>query len=486
MTTVNEDTTQPTVTQPLPEYWPEEQRPQPERVYWLPWPMAVLLVPLLWLMPKRMGPHFAAVRWPGVIVGHLFWTIYGYGCVSIAFDAPKYSWVAYLAGRSPGQSEPSIWLAPTVSEIFRSPLALLAMQLAEVLKGIEELIIGLGIFAGVELAFILLAIVLLPYAAVGERAKHLFARCVKLTLWAPSSLVVFGLLLQTRIFFVPEEDLGDWERTIEMTLPFYLAWVVWILIRSSLRYAGPAKGPAWEPQQPQCEKCGYLLVGLTTNDKCPECGCPVADSMPERREAPAFVAGRGVFGKASGFLKTSLRVVFDRRVYETTHVRDVHADARRFAIASYIAAPPILTVVLVLVTRLFEGYRPLLTLVDWIEVFGVAPIYMSLIFLLVSGIVGVIAMASRGSGSAQSRLAVVFFHSAWLLPVILSIIAMSTLFAWLEVDEWIERLLPHTQAGQMWMVSLSIIVGLLMIGPVPILAFFRFTRGLRQIRFANA
>ena len=48
-----------------------------------------------------------------------------------------------------------------------------------------------------------LAVILMPYAANGERTRLLIGRCVKLTLWVPSSLVVYGLALQTRIFFVP-------------------------------------------------------------------------------------------------------------------------------------------------------------------------------------------------------------------------------------------------------------------------------------------
>ena len=47
----------------LPEYWPAGPTVEPVRAWWIPWPIAIVLLPLLWLMPKRMGPHFAAVRW---------------------------------------------------------------------------------------------------------------------------------------------------------------------------------------------------------------------------------------------------------------------------------------------------------------------------------------------------------------------------------------------------------------------------------------
>lgn len=32
-----------------------------------------------------------------------------------------------------------------------------------------------------------------------------------------------------------------------------------------------------------CEKCGYVIEGLDTQSNCPECGCPIAHSLPQRR-----------------------------------------------------------------------------------------------------------------------------------------------------------------------------------------------------------
>ena len=32
-----------------------------------------------------------------------------------------------------------------------------------------------------------------------------------------------------------------------------------------------------------CERCGYVLEGLPTDSECPECGKPIAESMPHRR-----------------------------------------------------------------------------------------------------------------------------------------------------------------------------------------------------------
>ncbi|MCA9305618.1 MAG: hypothetical protein R3B46_09205 [Phycisphaerales bacterium] len=40
-----------------------------------------------------------------------------------------------------------------------------------------------------------------------------------------------------------------------------------------------------------CEHCGYDLAGLTRNDNCPECGKPIAESLPENRTGSAWQRG---------------------------------------------------------------------------------------------------------------------------------------------------------------------------------------------------
>jgi len=40
-----------------------------------------------------------------------------------------------------------------------------------------------------------------------------------------------------------------------------------------------------------CERCGYDLAGLTRDDNCPECGKPIAESMPENRTGTPWQRG---------------------------------------------------------------------------------------------------------------------------------------------------------------------------------------------------
>src|SRR5690606_25841087 len=134
--------------------------------------LLVVLTPLFWIMPLRMGPHVTAVRWPGIIAAHLFWTIYGLGLCAVAVVAPRFGWVAYLTGYSAG-SDMAVVPPPTLSQVFRSPPAIMVWGLAEVASTGEEMVLVIGAFFGVEAVILAAAFLLMPFAAHGEKFRVL-------------------------------------------------------------------------------------------------------------------------------------------------------------------------------------------------------------------------------------------------------------------------------------------------------------------------
>lgn len=49
------------------------------------------------------------------------------------------------------------------------------------------------------------------------------------------------------------------------------------------------KPVAWQDEYTLlCERCGYVVEGLATEGACPECGKPIAESLPERRAGTAW------------------------------------------------------------------------------------------------------------------------------------------------------------------------------------------------------
>ena len=79
-----------------------------------------------------------------------------------------------------------------------------------------------------------------------------------------------------------------------------------------------------------CEQCGYVLNGLPLENRCPECGTPIADSVGSHRVSTAWECPQGHRLKA--FLATTAAVLFTpRRFYRTLAVRGSLQSARRFA-----------------------------------------------------------------------------------------------------------------------------------------------------------
>lgn len=79
-----------------------------------------------------------------------------------------------------------------------------------------------------------------------------------------------------------------------------------------------------------CERCGYVVEGLATEGACPECGRPIAESLPERRVGTPWQQRRGM----RSFVRTGLlTIVRPRRVLDLTRpdAKDGRALARRYA-----------------------------------------------------------------------------------------------------------------------------------------------------------
>ena len=80
-------------------------------------------------------------------------------------------------------------------------------------------------------------------------------------------------------FFVPAIYLCCW-------------WILCVLFRGLLNYAGPERGAAWEPTEPICTECGYGLTMQPIHGVCPECATPILESLPQRTQNAAPLGPR--------------------------------------------------------------------------------------------------------------------------------------------------------------------------------------------------
>lgn len=456
---------------------------------WLPWPLAVLLVPLLWLFPKRLGLHFGRVAWPGVLAGHLLWTIYGIGCVSLAFSAPRTGLPGYIVQRFRPEEQRVFWPV-TLSEAIRSPAALLAAALAQdYANTTEEFLLVIG---GTVLAVGAIGVVggglLMPWAADGDRRWKRFVRCAKLSLWSTSCLVVLGLALQVASLVLmepgaPAANSGELTNLALVGAPLTGALWLWILIRSGLRHAGVSEGPDFEPRRPLCEACGYVLTGLTPAGNCPECGRSVAASMPFHRRDPAFARARTVLRRITGLFATWVAVVFDRGFFKNVTVRNGFAPARRFALWSAVLSG--LTAFAVFwaaqAVLLPDAPAPGLSAVQFAQTLLIAWTAFALLVMIITSLL--LQPSLWRGGPFRPAAIVVFYSSAWAVPLAGNLVLAVQTFRW-AIDDlafWTN----WRQLTALAVLLTAVVVWALLVAQLVVLRG-RIQHALRGVRFTNA
>ena len=217
-----------------------------------------------WFAPRRVGPHLAAGSWRAAIGAH----VAGLFAALILFPllvyraAPDDSFGLIIESLLRGGEERRGLIAEffgSAQTVFRAFVGLLAIEL--------------GLFGA--------ALSLMPWAAAGERAGLLISRCVRWVLWISS--LAFPLLTCAH----SAASICSWFRGVSFEqlmdrgppdAPFFVLaiypccwWILWVLFRGLLDYAGPERGAAWEPIEPICTECGYGLTMQPVQGVCPEC-----------------------------------------------------------------------------------------------------------------------------------------------------------------------------------------------------------------------
>lgn len=248
-------------------------------------------VALHWLMPKRYGPHLAAGTFRRAFAAHLLAVLLAGVPMFLAI-----LWQEFAERLHVNPGDP----LPTDLHELRLVLAGMVLQLAAFSSpsGWDWLapllyVTGLPVL---EVALLLLATIAMPFAAGGDRTSSVWKRSLKNVFWCttiiiPVSIAYFALILCG----VRPSELS---LSADADLPYIFIVNAGILVFAALfdravivgahRYVGTPDGPAFSPREPRCDRCGYLIIGLPLETRCPECGLPVADSLPggQRRDTP--------------------------------------------------------------------------------------------------------------------------------------------------------------------------------------------------------
>jgi len=479
-------------TESLPRTWPEEPAEPGVRPVWIPWPAAVLLTPLFWLMPKRMGPHFVSVRWPGVLAAQVIWMLYGAGCVVLSLIYREYGLVWFVANwLGYAEADPSA-AAPTLLEVFRSPPAALAIHLAGLpiagysgtMRTASDLLKHAVGVVGLEAVLVLLSLVLTPYAGGRHGGRRLIYRCVKTTFWCSTSLPVLGLALQVVSLFGGALGYETFEKLFTLTFAVYFAWVTWMWVRAASREPALDRQAPRPAREPLCEECGYILTGLPPGHCCPECGTPVSRSLPSRRRPSPFAAKGDLLGTVFGVLR-------DGDFFKNLRTNGQRCSARRFAILICIVSPaaflPAWSVTVYVM--------PDLTLPEYCT----CPVTCQMTQLATAWISASLAMMALAGLMAvpdnpwtkrpwHDNAGVAFHVTAWLIPLV-AIVSLALAYHFLVVDPVLTDMWSgETPRWHPRTADALIVLGILL-WLAAMRAFMevviRLSRALRDTRFAN-
>lgn len=287
--------------------------PRPARTVAVYWLFSPLLGTLAVLLPRRLGPYLSSASLGAAYLAHfagwlllviglpLGWELGRAGADVTALIAPE-PWRLHAA-----------WIVVSLldSSLVFSVLPALGIALA-----IDQTLVWLG------------AMCWMPWHAAGEKRGRLYLRSAKLLLWSTS----VGALAPPLAYLWAKHIPYAYDPIEFALFGGILLWWLWVVLRWGDRYAGPAEGPGFQPRALHCESCGYELTSLSVTGRCPECGRPVADSLPARRRLPAFAARRHLPDRLLAFFPTLLASLRARRFGGRLTVHTGRRAAREFAV----------------------------------------------------------------------------------------------------------------------------------------------------------
>ncbi len=236
---------------------------------------------LFWLMPRRYGPHLAVGSLWRAIAAHVLSVV----CLLMLI-------AAIIASEECGRHDFSL-------HRMRIAAAQAVLVAAEVSASgsaswLPPVLVFLAIPAAVA-GVLLVATALMPWCAGGDSAWSVWKRSVKNTYWSttiliPGSVIGAAAYASRERWSAEDRYMADLVLVVSILLTVAVAGFLLIrmLVVGASRYVGEAVGPAFSPRELLCDECGYRIVGLPLETRCPECGLPVRDSLPGGRRRPTL------------------------------------------------------------------------------------------------------------------------------------------------------------------------------------------------------
>lgn len=462
----------------VPEEWAPVRRDIPAPVQTVRGVLALPMMVLLWFFPRTMGVRVAASGWTAAILAHVLGMIIGLGLIM---------WAEAFFWSNPAGMLPVAWGQPlfemettyptpnmTWSEILRGPF----VALATTLHASSGLGMGairfLWITIAIEAGMLVLALVLMPFAAAGETRRALFGRCLRLAWWSTSMAALLGIgwLLNPIWRYWLKLD-RNWHPSDYIALSLFGLWWLVVLLRSGFRFAGRPVGPAWNSRPPECEGCGYLIARLPLDTNCPECGRSVSQSLPDIRQPPPIARTDERTGTVNSYIKTFRVAINDRDYFKRLSVYRVHSPDRSFFFAQCF----IMAVGFALIGRLTapEGE-------GWWVMMVTGCIAFALLILTSGAIASSVSLLGRRD---VMPAAIVTFHALAFVPIIL--ISTGLILAGsVGVTALVAENSPDLSDGVIVGLVAAGVAGIVVGGWIGGVAVLRFFRAYSQTRRASS
>jgi len=177
----------------------------------------------------------------------------------------------------------------------------------------------------IEGAFLLISVVLLPWAGHSEPLSRTWRHTLRVT-WLTPGCAIPLVGIAWSILTVRSNRQVD-EGTMFILLEILVGWILFVILRAS----GIERPVAHSDRPPLCEDCGYNLSHTPVDSRCPECGTPVVQSLcPGRRRPPAWEQA-SLTNAPIRFLLCALEAVFrPKRFFRELPTRSGRRTAQRF------------------------------------------------------------------------------------------------------------------------------------------------------------
>lgn len=437
---------------------------------------------LFWLLPRRYGPHLAAGSFRRALLAHV---------LSILLAA-----ILLLAGSFYKDVSRGMQELGSLRALLAAAVLEMAAETTRAGVSWLPLAIALGTVPAAELLMVLLAIFVMPWCAGGDRAGSVFKRSLKNTWWCTTILIPVAAVWTP--FILLGDRIDEWLKGNENLLLLGLfvltplipvVLLIRMLTAGAGRYVGKPDGPAFHPREPRCDDCGYLIVALPLDLKCPECGLPVRESLPGGRRKPTAWEQHEL--QARGFLellRMQWRVLRQPDFFHRLPVHSGISAARHFWWGTYILV--VFTMMAVL-----EVTFLLLTGGDWrtdsmvleATMFGavVAPTAPLVLQSLMMFAGCLYAQWALGARDYRASATVCYYASPMMWPA-MGLTLLFPVLALRSVMDYFDELLPPFH--EILYIDGSVLVGavlLLLVLVTLILWWLRLCRALRSTQHAN-